>query len=925
MFLRIHRAWPLALAALLALSSAACRDEITQPGARPTPTTTRILGTITCDVDLQTGASRCTTRPASGGPAHVIITDPQVSELQLGTGTRNTADSTYTLPARIRNMGRNDLDFLGGDGTTATGIDLFLQEPPLGWVDPVNPYLDEGLVWSLNHDGTKRFNGYNQAYWHWPDMLSLTQTTSWRNLTFKVMPQVTSLHLVFNVSAQIPADYLGPKVVAVSYPGVLGGIKPGVVGPAVEINPRFPGDTVYYRFTAAPGYENVEVVLDGQLVADSGSFVIDSTHVLEASADSIYVLPSSGQALVTARRAILTATDKPAAYQAYLNAVSSLAGSVGSEEAGRIADLAEFQAIDPVTDYAALLAEDAALANHSFDLGSFSSSGAGGGANARMARSRSMAGLTGPAPADTTVFYYINGIMTDKDDARQAKEMLQGIISATPPARPMEAVVKLFYNRTYRDQLNPDGERDQVCLADAFRSGPFLGRVSMYRRWARCKGIAIGNYGVGDLWESARQVVELRYDIGSLPEDAALFADSITHYANLGHKVIIFPHSQGNLMTQQAVAHMRDTDTSWDDTRPLCVGAVSLASPLSDHWFIDETPQGGFRRSDVKPVLIAGDIIYTLLNQNHWDQIYTEDSIALQEALAWTAFLPEGPLRKLAEQPIYLYWGLRIHKVKTSYFARSASLTWIRANLISLHDGLTRRCGPGLQITPEISRMARGDSAQLQAQRMRPNLASQPTDSVHWRSLTPAVATVSAAGMVKAVGVGTARIVVESLDSTVADTTQFQTFDPRGIVGSWTGTWNNGDRYNQAFTTGPITLTVAGDASSASGVLSLSWRNGLYTGIFPEYRTQNSPPYSRNAWGAITSEYSFYNLLNVAEVRTQIIENASPRGYMILRVRASDDGMTATGSLTECNNWQLLNCYFPYDAPVGSIQLQRIP
>ena len=901
---RLPKPRTLVLGAALALLSLGCKDDITHPRLRPTPGETSILGAMVCEVEIATGTSKCeVTRPSSGGASRVIIRDPLASELSLGTGVFTPADSMFRINAQIRNRGRNDLDYLGGDGTHVTGIDLYLHNEPEGRIGSSSYYSTE-YVAPWNHDGRKYITNEDQPYWHFPVMLWIAENSQPRELQFKVQPGVTSMRLIFYISAQIPADDMGPKVVVNHYGGTQG-------GPMSVVYHRRVGDTIKYAFTVASGNENLQTILDGHPVPNVGWFVVDSTHYLEASADSIMVLPPVGEALVTGRRAILTATDKPAALRAYMSQVRALAASVGEEEASRIVELAEFQAIDPVTDYAALHAEDAALANHSFDIGTFTVPSTTGPAQNRATLRGAQSVTSAGTPADTTNFYFINGIMTARGDAASTAERLKILLSELPQPKSYRAEVKLFYNRTYRVQNNRERELDEYCTVDAIRSSRFLRPISRMKRWMICKTQSPLNFFIGDLWESAKQVLEIRYGMGSVAEDAALFADSITHYANKGRKVILVPHSQGNLMAQQAAAHMKETDPTWETTRPFCVGAVSLAAPLSDHWIPP------FRSGDFYPVLVWGDMIYTVLQQNNFSTVFTEDSQELYDAIERTERIPNPVQRAMAQAQWKLHYGAKIHLVTESYLTRTASRNEIKTGLSRVYTALRQRCGPELRIANAPARLARGDSIMLITHFLRPNLAPLVVDGVQWSNQNPGAGTLSPLGVLTGSGGGPVQIRATWPGGEYSDSAGVLIYDRRGIAGSWSGTWNN-HYTNASHIEGPASLNIPENLTQ--GTFSLSWRDGGYSGLIQEEGNWDLAT-ARSAWSTFSDAREGYPWAFDMEVIRRV--NGAAQSGLRWTIYPAPDAMTARGVMQVCHPaGPGYGCYYPY-AYYGSVDLVR--
>lgn len=180
--------------------------------------TGRYLGTIVCQVDVASGASRCAP-PAAGKPGGVspyTMTDAKFV-VRTGTGSYTHADSTYRLPVRILNVNQ---DYLGSpDGVQVTGIKLFLANPPYGsgnrapgdttppGMNVTAPWTTGGQnVWARNHDGELNLTGPSQPYWNYAEMVALGTYSQWKELQFTLAPSVTGFTVAFGLFTAVPGE-----------------------------------------------------------------------------------------------------------------------------------------------------------------------------------------------------------------------------------------------------------------------------------------------------------------------------------------------------------------------------------------------------------------------------------------------------------------------------------------------------------------------------------------------------------------------------------------------------------------------------------------------------------------------------------------------------------------------------------------------
>jgi hypothetical protein len=444
----------------------------------------------------------------------------------------------------------------------------------------------------------------------------------------------------------------------------------GILGEPADIDSTFrSGVKVKYGFTPASGFENLRVTLDGADAPAQGRIIMDGPHVLAVSADRRVALASDDQPLLDARRAVLTAADPVVAFQRYLDAGAALAARVGEAEAARRLAIVEFLAYDVDRDADALIRVDSALAGHVFTAG---------GGDPSTSASRRLATASEEPAAPPLVVYFVNGIFNKASDARTATTALDLIVQEARIARPVS--VRFVYNRTMAAELTPARKREVMCVQDFDRARPFLGDLSFDLRFTRC----LGNMYYGshmDLTEAARQVLQLSGVASYATEvDARLLADSILHQTSLKRDVIVVPHSQGNLMTQQALDVVRAHPGGADEQ---CVGVVSLAAPMSSRWPITEG-------ADLMPVVVDGDAI-TWLGMNQFERTPTTLSRQGDAAVArWERAARWNAAARVIAEFEKVKWGVRLHGVTESYMGVPESRAAIRSGLRGL---AARRCG----------------------------------------------------------------------------------------------------------------------------------------------------------------------------------------------------------------------------------------
>ena len=201
-------------------------------------------------------------------------------------------------------------------------------------------------------------------------------------------------------------------------------------------------------------------------------------------------------------------------------------------------------------------------------------------------------------------------------------------------------------------------------------------------------------------------------------EDALALADSIQVWRDAGSHVILLPHSQGNLMAIQAIHRLRSVTEQYLPTRDsTCIGAVSLASPLSGGW---ELPD-----HNLAHVVVRGDMIPDLIPAgNNWQRIDTDSTLAtLAERLGFFGFLQ----------------SLRLHDVSSSYL-RAQARDSVKAGMNEVYDACAI---DRIYVTPLTVTVNRGVPAQLNAFPINKYGDTLAGHQIDWTSSQSSIASVS--------------------------------------------------------------------------------------------------------------------------------------------------------------------------------------
>lgn len=599
------------------------------------------------------------------------------------------------------------------------------------------------------------------------------------------------------------------------------------------------GTIVPYSFTVQAGYEDFLVLLDGAPVPASGSVLMDSTHVLLASARPVLTLPAGTQGLLASAQAILTSGNPVQAFQTHLDQVVAFMRTGDPDQAGPALSTMYSMAFDPIRDSAAIDRVDNALANHLFFIAA------------------SDRPLPSPGAVDSfepTHYLYINGIRTTNIESRTSMGHLTDLMRTLPTFGPRDTVW-YFYNRTRRVQAatQPFTSASKAidCAIEADERSLGLNRAYWMRFFVAC-GDRVSLVSA-DLTEAALQWINNRLNLPFIQQDGHALADTVKKRLQVGRHVILVPHSQGNLMLADAMNELKTT-AAYDTTRDsVGVASVALASPTNSFPLLD--------RYHVAPISVRGDLVAAL---SGYGQLTSRNSNAADSAAAAT-LSTTSPLMALA---VRAYDGLTaLHDVDKSYFGQSVIKQAISDSLVRIYKELT--VGSVVSSLSSLS-LSPGESRNIKSSLTVKNRNGRKLNGrkLSFASGTPAVATVDTNGLIRAVGAGTANIVTRSWQAadtiavTVADTSSWGppiTAQDSLTTGTWTGAWQGFASYppeTRDQGSGTYDLVLEAHEGDVRGSVTWTSPRGSFTSVISGGHTRVFPPIPGDpTWNYTVSVY----------------------------------------------------------------------
>jgi uncharacterized protein YjdB len=444
------------------------------------------------------------------------------------------------------------------------------------------------------------------------------------------------------------------------------------------------GAQVAYSYQAAPGYHALQVTVDGQPAPASGTLAMDRDHVVTATAEGDVTLPAGAEPLLESSRAILTSADRPAAFQHHLDLVVGVYAEMGIEAAKAHMDSVYAVAFDVVRDSAAMREAEEALANHTFSVQQEP-----GAATAVRRASGPRLALAGQAGPHVT-FYTVNGIFTNPagaaDNMGAALKAAQDAHVTGP-----DDDFRLFYNSSFLHS-NQVGLAIHRCFEKALSDHRLLGYVLLIPRLGLCVAEASLRAILSfDLFEAARQVLNVTgtFPIGAV-HDAQVFADEIRTRTQAGENLVVIPHSQGNLLTQEALKVNRESAPETQNR--LCIGVVSAAAPVSGHFLL--------RPNLEKGLYVRNDLILMLPFTQGYPQVETDKSRDAERTWGRWYWRLLG-----LRTPVMLFERFKLHSFADSYLGARQSRDVITAGMAAERTTLLAmpECAPARVASVQVS------------------------------------------------------------------------------------------------------------------------------------------------------------------------------------------------------------------------------
>jgi hypothetical protein len=453
-------------------------------------------------------------------------------------------------------------------------------------------------------------------------------------------------------------------------------VSEGVTGsPSQGSGPVDKGSKVDYAFTSKAGFGDLVVTVNGNVVSSTGSFTCDTATTLVATASRAPNVEPSDVPVVSTASAIVSSTDAVGAFKLHVAALGNVFRSAaGATALLRVSEAERQAAITSTATPDRLVSVHRSLSGRTFWLPTISS---GAAAHASAADEKPI------------TYLYVNGILTNPWTA--AADAL-AFSAAIAPIRSASDIVGLFYNSSW---LANGTTPTSVCLLPLFESISGDASPWVYAQLA-LKCLQEHNDKL-DLPELFRQLTDVELGFKSEAEpDAKLLAAAILDEVDQGRRVVVVAHSQGNLMTQQALSTIQRTAIPGLSPLP-CIGVLRYAPPSSKNWIVESDQHlGGF--------VIEGDITRYLGANADLPSFKTSRSSALLVFASAAAAMSNDFVA-------YFIVPAVIHFVRAGYIenpdakARSISDLVALQNAVRLGDG----CGGAFKVILASSGQDNGD------------------------------------------------------------------------------------------------------------------------------------------------------------------------------------------------------------------------
>jgi hypothetical protein len=431
---------------------------------------------------------------------------------------------------------------------------------------------------------------------------------------------------------------------------------------------------------------------------------------------------------------------------------------------------------------------------------------------------------TPPDSLEPTTFLYVNGIFTSPEKCAQTLFRLRVLLRQIPRFKKPAFTLAQFYNRSMWRQIETPEQRQAACIASLETRLPFLGS----RSWARFLEKCYGEHSTvmptdNDISEAVSQYVRLQLKLQPNTPDAEVLADTLQQIRSRGRHVIMIPHSQGNLMVEQAVSVLRSTFGYTEARDSIGLAAVPLAAPTSNGW--------EFPIARIKPITIFGDIVPDL-GLSTWPRTRTPQSTAaereINRLIARNAANPYivhyAALRKLMN-------GVALHDVDEAYLQGVAGLAVRDSAAASYQEVAAGELD--ILLSADQLPLGQGRNLPLYSRIFNQQDLEKHTTiplsgrDIAWRSTDTSIVKVSPQGQVTSVAVGNATV----WGRTWADSApvQFTVLPiPDQISGTYQGFWETLD-YSLPYVKAAASMTLRASGTTVAGTVSWVDNGTTYT------------------------------------------------------------------------------------------------
>ena len=407
------------------------------------------------------------------------------------------------------------------------------------------------------------------------------------------------------------------------------------------------GTKVPYAFTVSPGFGALRVKLDGADVVGSGTVSMDADHTLAAAADSVVVLSRVDSLAIADARTILGSPDPARVFAAQLQRAWTDQAARGTNAAAQTLANVSALAFDAQRDDLAIAVVNSQLAGQIFDLDI-------GESLAASASSKMLSTSQGPNTLPFTIVY-VNGINTTQPGAVDNVFAIRNLIAQAglPDYARSNYRVKYVYNATWSERRSEKA----FCAIAAVTAAVIVGKGAFGTVDLLEKGCGL----LLDLTRSALDVAELLGWSPAVSKEATALAALISAERREGRAVVMFAHSQGTLIAQNAMKLSLGSSTDFNASLQKCVGFVSLAGPAPNGFALSHQKnlyvQGLFRRDIILnlPTTAGSTGIGTMLSAEidasvaFWKSLFVVDWGALVHAIHLhliNGYLTSPPMRE---------------------------------------------------------------------------------------------------------------------------------------------------------------------------------------------------------------------------------------------------------------------------------------